>query len=784
VVLGLALVLLILEILAGVPTLLLLAPVCFVVCTLLPQARAIAVIWLSFLSMGLFISPDFALFRQSVAVGIVALFSPSGRTWFLRKEWEIATQRTLAELTQAEKAGSPEQSIAYALNTLRNLACADGAIVLRQLDGVTAEALICSPETALPSRLTTPALFAEAIAQNQCLYYVNYPDSHNAAPVLLSQGVKSLAVMPLQQPSNVQGAILLFWRRTTQPSPHLKQFIDSLRSGLGNLLRFQDLTLRLEKLQARLIAILETIPQGVVFIDESGNQGWVNQTAALQLGLPQGTVPPAAIAQAMTELRLRADNATDLTVQAAQLFSRPQVEIRDWQWHFSNPRQVLSFSSTPIRLRYVPGRLWVIHDITQQQQAQEELELQTRRTQLFAEVTLKIRQSLQIEEILQTTVTEVQKILGADRVLIYRLWPDGTGSSVSEKVLPGWPSVTGYIFPEEVFPEDMKQQYLQGRIGLIPDVENAPDVTPCLVDYLRQFNVKSKLVVPVITQGEVWGLLVAHQCTHPRQWTNFEIELQQQLANQIGIALTQAQLLEQEVRQRQELARSNTELQQFAYIASHDLQEPLRMVTSYLQLLERRYQHQLGTDADDFIAFAVDGATRMKALINDLLLFSRVGTHGKPFELTHCTPIVERAIANLKIAIEESQATVTYDALPIVLGDTIQLTQLFQNLIGNAIKFHGNAPPMIHIGVESHTHDWCFFVRDNGIGIEPDYLEQIFVIFQRLHRRTDYPGTGIGLAVCKKIVERHGGKIWVQSKVGNGSAFYFTLPRQGEPHHD
>lgn len=423
-------------------------------------------------------------------------------------------------------------------------------------------------------------------------------------------------------------------------------------------------------------------------------------------------------------------------------------------------------------------------NVNDRKQAQEELERQNQRAQLFAEVTLKIRQSLQVEEILQTTVTEVQKIFNADRVLVYRLWPDGTGSGIAEAVLPELPSVVGHVFPEEVFPQEMRQLYFQGRIGSVSDVENDKEIAPCLVEYLHQFHVKAKLVVPIIAKEELWGLLVAHQCYQPRQWTGYETELLKQLADQIGIALTQAQLLEQETRQRQELARSNTELQQFAYIASHDLQEPLRMVTSYLQLLERRYKGKLDNSADDFIAFAVDGATRMKALINDLLTYSRVGTHGKSFERTDCTTVVKRAIANLKIAIDESEATVIYAPLPEVQGDAIQLTQLFQNLISNAIKFHSEAPPVIQIRAELQAQEWLFSVQDNGIGIEPEYAEQIFVIFQRLHRRTDYTGTGIGLAVCKKIVERHGGRIWVQSELGQGATFYFTLPSLGDLYHE
>jgi len=236
-------------------------------------------------------------------------------------------------------------------------------------------------------------------------------------------------------------------------------------------------------------------------------------------------------------------------------------------------------------------------------------------------------------------------------------------------------------------------------------------------------------------------------------------------------------------RQTQELARSNAELEQFAYIASHDLQEPLRMITSYLQLLERRYSNKLDADADEFISYAVDGANRLQRLISDLLAYSRVNTRGKPFELVDCVVVMQHVLLNLKVAIEESGAAVTHDALPQVMGDSRQLVQLFQNLIGNAIKFRADQPPQVHISVqqqENHSHgeaaSWVFAVQDNGIGIEPRYFDRIFLIFQRLHNREEYPGTGIGLAICKKIVERHGGQIWVESELGKGSTFRFTIP--------
>src|SRR3989454_283348 len=239
----------------------------------------------------------------------------------------------------------------------------------------------------------------------------------------------------------------------------------------------------------------------------------------------------------------------------------------------------------------------------------------------------------------------------------------------------------------------------------------------------------------------------------------------------------------------EELSRSNRELEQFAYVASHDLQEPLRMIASYTQLLARRYRHQLDKDANEFISYAVEGATRMQVLINDLLAYSRVGTRGKPFSPTDCNEVLARALDNLKFAIQDAKATVTASKLPTVVGDGTQLTQLFQNLVSNAVKFRGTAQPDVHVDAQlkpaavgvaqadTPQLEWVFSVRDNGIGIEPQYFERIFVIFQRLHTREQYPGTGIGLAICKKITERHGGRIWVESIPGQGATFLFTVPQ-------
>ena len=226
-----------------------------------------------------------------------------------------------------------------------------------------------------------------------------------------------------------------------------------------------------------------------------------------------------------------------------------------------------------------------------------------------------------------------------------------------------------------------------------------------------------------------------------------------------------------------ELERSNNDLEQFASIAAHDLQEPLRMVASYTQLLAERYEGQLDEKTRKYIAYAVDGAVRMQQLVNDLLTYARVGTRGNPIEPTDAGRVLGQAIGDLATAIEESRAVVTHEELPLVRADASQLRQLFQNLLANALKFRSAEVPRVHVSARDEGRDWVFAVRDNGIGIDRQYAERVFVVFQRLHTRQDYPGTGIGLAVCKRIVERHGGRIWFESEPGKGSTFLFTVPK-------
>jgi signal transduction histidine kinase len=294
-------------------------------------------------------------------------------------------------------------------------------------------------------------------------------------------------------------------------------------------------------------------------------------------------------------------------------------------------------------------------------------------------------------------------------------------------------------------------------------------------------------IIPIRYRGDVLGAIhMADTRKDMVPFANIQF-IESTIAPLIGEAIhrfnAEAELeeyrlhLEDLVKQRtEELARSNKDLEQFAYVASHDLQEPLRAVSGFVSLLERQLHDSLNAKTKEYMDFTVDGVTRMQSLINGLLEYSRIDTRGKPPERTDSSKSLADAILSLQASIEESGAKITHDNLPTVDIDPVQLSQLFQNLISNAIKFRSDAPLEIHISAEPQDNAWRFAVRDNGIGIEPQYAERIFMIFQRLHTRKKYAGTGIGLSLCKKIVERHGGKIWAESEPGKGSTFYFTVP--------
>lgn len=284
------------------------------------------------------------------------------------------------------------------------------------------------------------------------------------------------------------------------------------------------------------------------------------------------------------------------------------------------------------------------------------------------------------------------------------------------------------------------------------------------------------LDLPVVLVSGALGELKAVECIKQGAADYVLKDHLPRLADVTRRAMMEQKLRDENRRTQEELARSNRDLEQFAYVASHDLQEPLRMVATYTQLLAEKYQGKLDADADKYIHYAVDGALRMQTLVRDLLAFSRVGRQGRNRQLTDCATILRTVQANLQTSIQETGARVIYDGLPTIEADSSELVQLFQNLIGNAIKFRGTERPNVRITAQKKRAQWVFSVSDNGIGIAPEHADEIFVIFKRLHTRAEYPGSGIGLSICKKIVEQNGGRIWVEPRSGPGSTFRFTWP--------
>ena len=313
--------------------------------------------------------------------------------------------------------------------------------------------------------------------------------------------------------------------------------------------------------------------------------------------------------------------------------------------------------------------------------------------------------------------------------------------------------------------------FLDGQPVVVDDYITHPD---SIASGISQ-GVRSAVVLPVKGSEGIVGVLdvVSREIGY---FTTERVRFLTAVCGGLGLLLENARLYETLEQHAEELARSNTELEQFAYVASHDLQEPLRMVTSYVEILANEYEGTLDDNADRYIGYAVDGSKRMKALIDDLLAYSRLSAGANKFEDTDCNEVVVRVMEVLKAPITETGTTVNCGSLPTVKGDGIQLHQLFQNLISNGIKFRSAQAPRIDVSAEKEDGLWTFAVKDNGIGIAPRHHEQIFQMFQRLHHRGQYPGTGVGLAISSKIVQRHGGTIWVDSEEGKGTAIYFTIP--------
>jgi PAS domain S-box-containing protein len=527
----------------------------------------------------------------------------------------------------------------------------------------------------------------------------------------------------------------------------------------------------LRNTEARYRGLFEQSPYGILLVDlETGKTIEANEIAHTQLGYTR---------EEFTALRISDYEAVEKPEETAK---RMQKVIRDGSDDFETVQRT---KSGEIRNVHVYARTiqlsnrvlfyTIFQDITERKQAEDEIARRNRELSVLYKVSQGSLQSLDLQIMLDHVTPTMIQELGGTAGGIYVLEPDGVTLTLRS-----------YFGHSEEFVNSVRQLKRGEGISGKAVSEGKPIVlrldaypTERLTHLVTQSGFQTMVSAPLMAGGEAIGALNLG-FREVRTFSPGELRLLETIGQILGTAMQNAQLYTQVQELVSNLERSNAELERFAYVASHDLQEPLRMVTSYLQLLERRYKDKLDGDALEFINYAVDGSNRMKTLISDLLAYSRVGTRGKEFTLIDCEDVLGRVLNTLQVSIEENKAKVTHDPLPKVMADDAQLESLFQNLIGNAIKFHSQKQPRIHVGVKKDEKNWVFSVSDNGIGIDPQFFERLFIIFQRLHNREDYPGTGIGLAISKRIVERHNGRIWIESQPKKGSTFFFTLPILGE----
>jgi PAS domain S-box-containing protein len=565
-----------------------------------------------------------------------------------------------------------------------------------------------------------------------------------------------------------------------------RKFIGAVAGHLGRTIQRKRSSEALWVEKANLEALIESAQEAIIMTDNDGIVLRANGEFVRMFGYTLEEVIGRGVDDLVAP-QDRHDEASGLTRRVSQ---SERISIETVRYRKNGTSVEVSILGAPVVVNGEQvGVFGIYRDITDRKKAQQELQKRTQQQSHLLQAARTLTESLDVKEVLTRIAAGAKEIIGTQGCSLYLLESDGATLTPMVAIDPE--------YEQEVLstPLDVNSSFtgkaVRARRGLMfndplsdPAGKQIPG-TPVEAD-------EKIIVAPLIVDEKVLGAMCMDRMKTP--FTPEDLALAETFATYASTALKNAQAhddLHKEVQQRRcteaklkdtmdELARSNSELQQFAYVASHDLQEPLRMVASYVQLLSKRYRDKLDQDADEFIDYAVDGATRMQGLINDLLAYSRVGTRGRPFERTDLEEVFDRAVTNLRAAIMESGVRIDHDPLPTVSIDRVQFTQLFQNLIGNAIKFHDRKPPQIRVGAKQRNGKWIFSVRDNGIGIDPEYAQRIFMIFQRLHSRAEYEGSGIGLAICKKIVERHGGRIWVESKPGEGAIFSFTLPIKRE----
>ncbi len=515
-----------------------------------------------------------------------------------------------------------------------------------------------------------------------------------------------------------------------------------------------------EFLAKRLASFPQHNPNPVVEVDLDGNVTFMNPAAEVYV----------------------TDAATSLSHPLAQDIGPLLGRLLGADAGFTTREITVQESTFEQKIVYIPEDMAIriySSDISRLRAAHESLRatgdearILARENEILGEIGRIITSSLDISEVYSGFASQVRRLIEFDRLSIslvnldnntftnaYVLGEDVEGRQVGDVI-----SLEGTATSEAV--RSRRSMIIQG------------DPIYLKKRYPNLLSFPSIVLSPLIYRRQLFGVLNARS-SRLNAYTESDAEILSRVASQITPAIANSLLYADIVRTQDDLARSNSDLEQFAYAASHDLQEPLRTITSYLGLVKNRYAGDLDATAQEFIEYAVDGSERMRTLINDLLEYSRVNVQEKPLESVSCDDALNGAVRSLNQAIERNGAVVRTSPLPAVIGDESQLYRLFQNLISNALKFRGDESPDIRVWAELQEGEWIFAVQDNGIGIAPEYQEKVFAMFSRLHSRAQYEGTGIGLALCSKIAQRHGGRIWVESDVGKGATFRFNIPVVG-----
>lgn len=663
-----------------------------------------------------------------------------------------ASYEVLAQLTTVQ---DPQAALAKALSLTRQTVGADLIMVLKQHNPLTIQCIHNDPADPVCNLLTMSSVCERAIAEDRPEFIEDYRSEARPNKLLTSWGAVSVAILPIHSASFI-GVVLLVWKQPAHLRTAVQHLLLSMLSYFRSVLPHQELTKQLNATKDLLASILKSIPQGVVFVDSEGLEGWINAPAGRMLQLSsQGRVTPLEVSAAMHALRNRP--------RAGEATEQPIIEI----------------SNLDLNSDSMAGQLWVLNDVTQSFQQSRQLHEKTE------QLTTANKDLQATKNLLEAKVAARTRELAE---AVEQLQSRNEALCQSEERLRMATDVTGLgIWDLDVINNKMEaSSFCRAAYGILPDAPISVEDFLIAVHPDDRMRVQEAIEVALDPEGngkyriDYRTIGVCDQVlryVHAEAQTVFTKDGETRKAIRIVGTTLDVTISE---RSKNALLRANNDLRQFAYAAAHDLQEPLRNVSTSLGLLKRSLQGQLAEHSAELISESIEGAQRMHNMVKDLLSFSTITERRKDIDVsTDAQTVLEQTLKNLSRSIAEASATITCDPLPRVEMEETHLLQLFQNLLGNSLKYRRNDASLhIQVAAERYPGEWRFSITDNGIGFDPMYAQRIFGIFKRLHGRQQYPGSGIGLAICSRIVALYGGAIWAEGQEGVGAKFFFTVPIQ------